>query len=271
MFIDDEFARRFHGDAGRGPAGMRQRVRAASAACTGSRSADQSDDHAAKSAERVLRGLDPAGTEPDLGLAQIAVVYASSSLEGCDDAMKVAWARYARATRESLCGPVHPFTVGAALVLAEAYERCAVRAVSAGGRVALYEHAAAAYRSLIALYERLVMPRDAERARIRLAVCRHAAGGCGEAIRLAEMCWQTWMRTPRRLPPDGCSFAARYAAMLQACGRQTEAVAVAQQARSLLPAGHMPGAMPFTLAFEDVSRRPHEAVCAARLTWDQSW
>jgi hypothetical protein len=271
MAIDDDFARPVGGDAERSDDELMERVRVAAAAVAraSSSSADRHDDQAVGSAGRLLRGLDPARRDPDLGLAEVAVVYVSSALAG-HVSMQVAWACYARATRELLCGPVHPFTVGAGLVLAEAYERCAAGALSVGGRAALYEHAAAAYRSLIARYEQLGMMRDADQARIRLAVCRHALGGCGEAIRLAGNCWQNWVRTQRREPADGCAIAGPYTAMLRLCGCRAAAVALAKQAGELLSADYAPGGRLFTLAFMRVSERPHESVCARWLTWDES-
>ncbi|BCY11074.1 hypothetical protein [Actinoplanes sp. L3-i22] len=224
------------------------------------------DDEAFALVKLLLHDLDPRAEGPDAVLADAAMIYPYSGLDDHDHALNIPWARYASTTREQLFGLVHPLTVAAIAVLAHAYESTAAGSLSAAGRAGFYRQAADAYRSMISVHDQLGMPIEADQARVRLAMCLQATGGCGEAIRLIGRCWQSWRRAPDRRTSHGCVIAGTYTAMLDRCGRAAEARAVERDARELLPRDYQPGSLLFDMAVVDVDARPHDQVCARHLT-----
>jgi hypothetical protein len=259
------------GAAGRGGAGsdeqqwVRQARAAVAARAQALFDAKRADDAFAL-VEQLLDGLDPHTMLPEPGLADAAVLYARTCLEGHDETRDVPWARYAVTTRQQLYGPAHELTCKAMKVLAWVYEVAADGALSTAGRAGFYRRAADVHRLLVDVYEQLSLPVQAVHARVRLAMCGHAAGGCGEAVRLAGWCWQGWRRSPDRLPQTGCEIAAVYASMLDQCGRSAEARAVEREARELLPVDYRPGLPAFALAVADLTSVQHAGVCARHLT-----
>ncbi|MBG0569178.1 hypothetical protein [Actinoplanes aureus] len=270
MSFDEGHTRR---GARHDPRGVHQTIRAARAVVASYVRVLQEelddDGEAFFQVEMLFADLDPAGSVPDRDLADAAIIYARSCADGHDHSKNIAWATYARDANERLRGPLHPRTVTAIAVLAEVYETRAITAACRRSQAGLYGQAAEVYRSLIDVYEQRCMPVAVDQARVRLAVCGHASGGCGEAIRTTGQCWQNWCRIPQRWPADGCEIAGRYTAMLRLCHRSDEADAVDVEARRFLGGDFRPGSSLFDLAAGDVSRRRHEPVCARNLRLDQ--
>jgi hypothetical protein len=205
----------------------------------------------------LLYGLDPERTVADLGLADAAVIHVQD-YENPDGSLDAGWAAYARDANQSLRGDLHPRTLRAGGVLAAVYRHQAVR------QPAFYEQAGEQYQLLAAGHRQLSNVTAADLADVQRAACLHAVGRCGEPIRLAGRCWQSWSRTRPCQPDAGAQIAGPYLAMLRLCRRLGEAVAVEDEALALLPAGFGPGTLPFDLAVHDEPLHPrlHEPVCA---------
>ena len=216
--------------------------------------ADKRDDDAFRLVRPLFAGRDPLTTAPDVVLADAAIVYVQCYDDDHDYRTDVPWAQYARDTNRRLRGVSHPRTLEATEILAEAHERRGA-----------YASAARVWQSLAAGHEQLEQTVEADLARLRQAICLHALGQCGEAIRLAGRSWDRWCRTEDRDPADGAGIVGPYMTMLTLCGREPEAFTAQAAARGTLPVRFWPGTPLFQLAgYQPESFEPgvHDRVCA---------
>lgn len=216
--------------------------------------ADNRDDEAFRLVRPLFAGRDPLTTAPDVLLADAAIVYVYSYGDDHDHRTDVPWAQHAHDTNRRLRGVSHPGTLEATETLAEAHEWRGE-----------YAPAARVWQSLAAGHDQLEQTDRADLARLRQAICLHALGRCGEAIRLAGRSWDCWCRTEDRNPADGPGIVGPYMTMLTLCGRKPEALTVLAAARGTLPVRFWPGTLLFQIAgrqSESFEPGVHDLVCA---------
>ncbi|WP_433619601.1 hypothetical protein ACQP2P_16465 [Dactylosporangium sp. CA-139114] len=192
----------------------------------------------------VLRGLDPATAPPEELLIEAAMVY-SRLAEPTPDLVPddVAWAGYAHRAARARYGPGHATTLAAMENLASV--------LYARGR---FDEANRVRRDLIQLHldygnidAHLIQ-------RMELADQLHAAGRCEDAIRQAQAAWQDWISRHDPTSPDTLRIMLQLVAMLLACDRFEDAVAVRTLAQFTSPSSD--DAIAVTIPAKIIQHRP---------------